>query len=143
MELPAEGSGLRGKDEVGLEAEDGGDAMQADGPETDMAEEEAAAVASNPLQPPPARKLCIRHQRMADEGTVGKLQRVSMQRLYLPPSPTTIAAASRRLRRLPPSSICWRERSSGGSPLDDDSLLQEQYPVQFEALMISSLNLVP
>ena len=30
---------------------------------------------------PPARKLCVRHQRMADEGTIIKLQQVSCPRL--------------------------------------------------------------
>ncbi|PWN28228.1 hypothetical protein BDZ90DRAFT_231979 [Jaminaea rosea] len=75
MELPAEGSGLRGKDEVGLDVD--GDMHEADNMEDQDDGDVATPLPSsfNPLQPPPARKLCIRHQRMADEGTVGKLQR--------------------------------------------------------------------
>ena len=36
-----------------------------------------APLESTPLVPPTTRKLCIRHQRMADEGTTAKLQKVS------------------------------------------------------------------
>lgn len=39
----------------------------------------AARVAStSQIAPPPGRKLCVRHQRMADEGTNLKLQQVSI-----------------------------------------------------------------
>lgn len=116
-ELPAEGSGLRGKDENKMVVDqeldehrqrlennkaqsaspfDGANAVRdpavSETASTPAASSSSTAVAtttgtdhssavasssSNPLNPPPARKLCIRHQRMADEGTVGKLQRVS------------------------------------------------------------------
>jgi F-box/WD-40 domain protein MET30 len=45
-----------------------------------MEEDETLAESSeeqNALAQPPARKLCVRHQRMADEGTNLKLQQVS------------------------------------------------------------------
>lgn len=85
MELPAEGAGLRGKDENKMVI----DQDEERGRVVDGADAAAASTSNNPLDPPPARKLCIRHQRMADEGTVGKLQRVSRARRSspLPPVP--------------------------------------------------------
>lgn len=48
--------------------------------EADRAQDTAVSPRSEPVelvQPqPPARKLCVRHQRMADEGTNEKLQKV-------------------------------------------------------------------
>jgi hypothetical protein len=96
MELPAEGAGLRGKDEnkmvIDQEEEEAAEAeavhrRAASGSSAERlpsasstsrgASNQGDLAAANPLHPPAARKLCIRHQRMADEGTVGKLQRVS------------------------------------------------------------------
>lgn len=37
----------------------------------------ASAASTTPLIPPDARKLCVRHQRMADEGVTARLQKVS------------------------------------------------------------------
>ena len=47
-----------------------------DEPAAPAQEEERAPVISS-IAPPPGRKLCVRHQRMADEGTILKLQQVS------------------------------------------------------------------
>ncbi len=44
----------------------------------------AAAQGTTPLVPPATRKLCVRHQRMADEGTTAKLQAVSIASLGRP-----------------------------------------------------------
>lgn len=43
---------------------------------------EPAPMQSDPQQPPP-RKLCVRHQRMADEGTNLKLQQVYISLFYI------------------------------------------------------------
>lgn len=41
-----------------------------------------------PAPQPPARKLCVRHQRMADEGTILKLQKVRLwMHTYMVPRP--------------------------------------------------------
>lgn len=44
-------------------------------------------TASSQLAPPPGRKLCVRHQRMADEGTNLKLQQVSSRSSSVPSCP--------------------------------------------------------
>jgi hypothetical protein len=59
-DVPAEGAGLRGND-----APLGG------------FDNEGKGLTSPLLAGAPTKKLCIRHQRMADEGTTAKLQRVS------------------------------------------------------------------
>lgn len=46
--------------------------------EVKMDEVESLAESSEEQNAPPARKLCVRHQRMADEGTNLKLQQVSL-----------------------------------------------------------------
>jgi hypothetical protein len=38
-----------------------------------------ASSSRNPLVPPPSRSLCVRHQRMADEGMTARLQKVRTQ----------------------------------------------------------------
>lgn len=43
----------------------------------DVLAEMARAGPATPLIPPPSRRLCVRHQRMADEPTTAKLQKVS------------------------------------------------------------------
>lgn len=104
MELPAEGAGLRGKDEdeIGFEPTQG--LYMASKPERRGTTDSSKASAVNPLEAPPARKLCIRHQRMADEGTVGKLQRVSTafrgrdQRSLLPSPIPSIPSHKRKDR---------------------------------------------
>lgn len=40
---------------------------------------------ATPLTPPATRKLCVRHQRMADEGTTARLQKVSTCSVLPPP----------------------------------------------------------
>ena len=61
--------GLRGSDE------------DVEVPEKDVAmantDESCASTGATPLVPPATRKLCVRHQRMADEGTTARLQKVS------------------------------------------------------------------
>lgn len=78
--------GLRGSDE---------DADMADKDVAmNGAEDSRATAGATPLVPPATRKLCVRHQRMADEGTTARLQKVSLQfgsshflfRLGSPPS---------------------------------------------------------
>jgi hypothetical protein len=61
-DIPSEGAGLRGKDA------DVDEEMQVD---------KSNATTSLPLLAGAQSKLCIRHQRMADEGTTAKLQKVS------------------------------------------------------------------
>ena len=59
--------GLRGSDED-LEVKDNNVAM-------DTADDSCTSTGATPLVPPATRKLCVRHQRMADEGTTARLQR--------------------------------------------------------------------
>jgi hypothetical protein len=61
-DVPAEGAGLRGNDAPVGESSSG---SQSNG------------LTSSLLAGASSKKLCIRHQRMADEGTTAKLQRVS------------------------------------------------------------------
>lgn len=60
--------GLRGSDE------------DVDVKETLVHSVEDGGSSSTPLMPPATRKLCVRHQRMADEGTTARLQKVSNPR---------------------------------------------------------------
>ncbi|KAJ9475417.1 F-box protein MET30 [Pseudozyma hubeiensis] len=59
--------GLRGSDED-LEVADKDAAM-------DTSDDNCASTGATPLVPPATRKLCVRHQRMADEGTTARLQK--------------------------------------------------------------------
>lgn len=61
-DVPAEGAGLRGNDAPFQESSSGN---------------QSNGLTSPLLAGAPTKKLCIRHQRMADEGTTAKLQRVS------------------------------------------------------------------
>lgn len=109
-ELPAEGTGLRGKDETQAVEQDQEGIVLVDPAHMTDARGPGSHTRSNILNgalASPARKLCIRHQRMPDEGTVGKLQRVSTaSRLHfqIPHS-----LPSRRRTTGPPSSILLRE----------------------------------
>lgn len=164
MELPAEGSGLRGKDENDdhqvADAEQAGAHQQqpstsaasarpaGSGPSattTSIEGSHAAVAASNPLNPPPARKLCIRHQRMADEGTVGKLQRVSERFVaFQIPSPSQVASHLKRpiVRHEVVSAGetgCWLASASSASSLTLGYCQNQlRRSVQFEALMYST-----
>ncbi|KIS66794.1 uncharacterized protein UMAG_10852 [Mycosarcoma maydis] len=59
--------GLRGSDED-LEVADKDATM-------DTSDNNCASTGATPLVPPATRKLCVRHQRMADEGTTARLQK--------------------------------------------------------------------
>ncbi|TKY90321.1 hypothetical protein EX895_000319 [Sporisorium graminicola] len=59
--------GLRGSDED-LEVPDKDVAM-------DTSDDSCTSTGATPLVPPATRKLCVRHQRMADEGTTARLQK--------------------------------------------------------------------
>lgn len=79
--------GLRGSDED-LEVADKDAAM-------DTSDDNCAPTGATPLVPPATRKLCVRHQRMADEGTTARLQKVSDQfRFDVPLSPAFFSLAS-------------------------------------------------
>lgn len=86
MELPAEGAGLRGKDEHDEEMVElqglpkGCDEIAISSRSGSLTRDPLQVNSVDPLAPPPARKLCIRHQRQAEEPMVGKLQRVSIGR---------------------------------------------------------------
>ncbi|CAO1630492.1 unnamed protein product [Parajaminaea phylloscopi] len=79
-ELPAEGSGLRGKDENQAPQDEDEPNVVAVGPAGQNGSGHSAVSLTEGLPAhgaasSPSRKLCIRHQRMPDGGTVGKLQR--------------------------------------------------------------------
>lgn len=70
--------GLRGSDEDVVETAEKDVAMCS-------AEEGCNTTGATPLVPPATRKLCVRHQRMADEGTTARLQKVSSKDTALLP----------------------------------------------------------
>lgn len=75
--------GLRGSDEHVETAEK--DVAMAN------ADVNCANTGATPLVPPATRKLCVRHQRMADEGTTARLQKVSFpQSFYLAQMPSRV-----------------------------------------------------
>lgn len=53
-----------------------------DDEEAQVDSEERQPVAQSARPQPPARKLCVRHQRMADEGTIVKLQSVRPSSIF-------------------------------------------------------------
>lgn len=99
---PARRNGLRdlweereAESEGRIETIDGGDTHHhQDGQDAIMERSGilSSETAVTPLAPPATRKLCVRHQRMADEGTTARLQKVS----FAPPR------AYRSFSRLPP-----------------------------------------
>lgn len=90
-EIPAEGAGLRGSDAHvpagAAESSSGVDALMNDGESTNGALATAPSGwkigNASSFAPPAAKRLCIRHQRMADEGVTARLQRVSFVASYL------------------------------------------------------------
>ncbi|GAC77370.1 glucose-6-phosphate 1-dehydrogenase [Moesziomyces antarcticus T-34] len=63
--------GLRGSDED-VEIADKDVPMNTD-------EDSCTSTGATPLVPPATRKLCVRHQRMADEGTTARLQKIAVR----------------------------------------------------------------
>lgn len=49
----------------------------------DTTDNSCASTGATPLVPPATRKLCVRHQRMADEGTTARLQKVSFSPAFV------------------------------------------------------------
>ncbi|CDW96432.1 hypothetical protein [Sporisorium scitamineum] len=66
--------GLRGSDED-LEVTDKDVAM-------DTSDDSCTSTGATPLVPPATRKLCVRHQRMADEGTTARLQKTAVNTVW-------------------------------------------------------------
>lgn len=84
-EVPAEGAGLRGSDaHVPAVATDNNETHMADSHPVDGMLASAPAGwkigDASSFAPPSAKRLCIRHQRMADEGVTARLQKVSLKR---------------------------------------------------------------
>ncbi len=105
--------GLRGSDED-VEATDKDIAM-------DSEDSNCASTGATPLLPPATRKLCVRHQRMADEGTTARLQKVCCRFFpFFYPVPLSFLSV------VLPFAACSSEESSHGKA--DADLAASHYP---------------